>query len=96
MRKAIKDIGKKNMNLLTFISNEKNSYGKVIFDNKGNISEVIEQSELGKREHHQVCNSGIFSCDLDILKKLIPKINNKTNKKKEYYLTDIYISCRQG
>ena len=90
MRKALKNVTKKNINLLTFISDEKNSYGKVIFDNKRNVSEVIEQNELGKGEHHQVCNSGIFSCDLDILKKLIPKINNKTNKKKEYYLTDIF------
>ena len=90
MRKALKNVNKKNINLLTFISDEKNSYGKVIFDNKRNVSEVIEQNELRKGEHHQVCNSGIFSCDLDILKKLIPKINNKTNKKKEYYLTDIF------
>ncbi len=97
MRKAIKDIGKKNMNLLTFISDEKNSYGKVIFDNKGNVSEIIEQSELRKGEHHQVCNSGIFCCDIDILKKLIPKINNKTNKKKEYYLTDIFkLACQNN
>ena len=39
MRKAIKDIGKKNMNLLTFISDEKNSYGKVIFLSLIHISE---------------------------------------------------------
>ena len=90
MRKALKNVTKKNINLLTFISDDKNSYGKVIFDNKKNVLEVIEQKELVKGEHHQVCNSGIFSCDLDILKKLIPKINNKTNKKKEYYLTDIF------
>ena len=34
MRKVLKNITKKNINLLTFISDEKNSYGKVIFDNK--------------------------------------------------------------
>ena len=78
------------MSLLTFIKNEKNSYGKVILDQKGYVSSIIEQRELNNKEHHPICNSGVFSCDIDVLKNLISKINNKTNKKKEYYLTDIF------
>ena len=90
LKKVIKNVTKRRMSLLTFIKNEKNSYGKVILDQKGYVSSIIEQRELNNKEHHPICNSGVFSCDIDVLKNLISKINNKTNKKKEYYLTDIF------
>ena len=90
LKKVIKNVTKRRMSLLTFIKNEKNSYGKVILDQKGYVSSIIEQRELNNKEPHPICNSGVFSCDIDVLKNLISKINNKTNKKKEYYLTDIF------
>ena len=90
MKRAVNKVTKKNINLLTFVKDDQNSYGKVVFDKKGSVSRVIEQNELTKGEKYEICNSGIFACDIDVLKKLIPKIDNKTNKKKEYYLTDIF------
>ena len=89
LKKVIDLKSKRKINLLTFKKEESNSYGKVILDKQGYISEIIEQKELKKEIHHTLCNSGIFCCTVDVLNNLVPKINNK-NKKKEFYLTDIF------
>ena len=47
-------------------------------------------------DNFYLCNSGIFSIQTNLLKTLLPKISND-NKKKEYYLTDIFkLGSKQG
>ena len=89
LKNIIKLNNNKSINLLTFEKDDFNSYGKVFLDDEGFVSEIIEQKELSVNSQNILCNSGIFCCDIDIIKNLIPKIKNK-NKKKEYYLTDIF------
>ena len=77
------------VNLLCFNKEERNNYGKVILGTDGLISQVIEQKELKKNENYYLCNSGIFAIETKLLSSLLPKLNNN-NKKKEFYLTDIF------
>ena len=84
------------INVLCFNKEEKNNYGKVILGTDGLISEIIEQKELDRNDNFYLCNSGIFSIQTNLLKTLLPKISND-NKKKEYYLTDIFkLGSKQG
>ena len=85
----ISKIKKNEINVLCFNKEEKNNYGKVVLGSNGLISEIIEQKELRKNENYYLCNSGIFAIQSKLLKSLLPKIRNN-NKKKEFYLTDIF------
>ena len=87
--KKLVSIKKEEIKLLCFKKEEKNSYGKVILGTDGNVSEVIEQKELKKKDHFLLCNAGIFCLFTEDLKKHLPLISNK-NKKKEFYATDIF------
>ena len=87
--KKLVDINKDEIKLLCFNKEEKNSYGKVILGTNGNVSEVIEQKELKKKDHFFLCNAGIFCLSAKDLKKYLPLISNKNNKK-EFYATDIF------
>ena len=87
--KKLVSIKKEEIKLLCFKKEEKNSYGKVILGTDGNVSEVIEQKELKKKDHFLLCNAGIFCLFTKDLKKYLPLISNK-NKKKEFYATDIF------
>ena len=94
--KQISNIEDNCINVLCFNKEEKNNYGKVILGTNGLISEIIEQKELDRNDNFYLCNSGIFSIQTNLLKTLLPKISND-NKKKEYYLTDIFkLGSKQG
>lgn len=94
--KQISNIEENCINVLCFNKEEKNNYGKVILGTNGLISEIIEQKELDRNDNFYLCNSGIFSIQTNLLKTLLPKISND-NKKKEYYLTDIFkLGSKQG
>ncbi len=77
------------INVLCFNKEEKNNYGKVILGPDGYISEIVEQKELKKNENYYLCNSGVFAIRAKLLRSLLPKLR-KNNKKKEFYLTDIF------
>ena len=79
----------KEMKLLAFKKEEYNSYGKIILGSNSFVNEVIEQRELNSKDKYLLCNSGVFCGNAKIFSQLIPKINNN-NKKKEFYLTDIF------
>ena len=84
------------VNLLCFNKEERNNYGKVILGTDGLISQVVEQKELKKNENYYLCNSGVFAIETKLLGSLLPKLNNN-NKKKEFYLTDIFnLAFRKG
>ena len=87
--KKLVSIKKEEIKLLCFNKEEKNSYGKVILGTNGNVSEVVEQKELKKKNHFFLCNAGIFCLFAEDLKKYLPLISNKNNKK-EFYATDIF------
>ena len=64
-------------------------YGRIIYNEKGDFTSIIEQKDCSLEEKKiDIVNVGIYLFKSTILKKYIPMINNN-NIQKEYYLTDI-------
>ena len=95
LRKVINLKSPKEIKLLVFKKEEHNSYGKVILGTDGFVKEIIEQRELSLKDKYILCNSGVFCGNVKIFSKLLPKIKNN-NKKKEFYLTDIFKIASQN
>ncbi len=90
IEKSLNKLVKNNLDLCVISmkpENKKNSYGKLKFKENKLIG-IIEQSEIKKQDHKDICNSGIM---IFKTKRLIEnlKLVNNNNKKKEYFLTDL-------
>lgn len=87
---------KNSISVLTFISRNPSSYGRIKKDNKGNIISIVEESDANEEEKTiNEVNSGIYAFEKRALRLLNHiKINKK---KKEYYLTDIIeLASKEG
>ena len=90
IEKSLNKLVKNNLDLCVISmkpENKKNSYGKLKFKENKLIG-IIEQSEIKKQDHKDICNSGIM---IFKTKRLIEnlKLVNNNNRKKEYFLTDL-------
>lgn len=64
-------------------------YGRIVRHADGYVKRIVEQKDAGEEEQKiNEINSGVFAIRGDLLKSLLPKIDNN-NSQKEYYLTDI-------
>ena len=95
LRNVINLKSPKEIKLLAFKKEEYNSYGKIILGTDGFVSEIIEQRELSSKDRYILCNSGVFCGSAKVFSQLLPKIKNN-NKKKEFYLTDIFKIASQN
>ena len=89
LKKIIKSLNKGNDLVLTgFKKNNKNKYGKIIFDNFQKPSEILEYKDYKRNKVNSIfCNGGIMGIHSSCLKHL-----NKIKKNSisgEFYLTDI-------
>ncbi len=67
---------------------EKNNYGKIIFSNKNEPIEIIEQKDAEVRNiHSEFCNGGVMAIHSSIINKLNKIQENLISK--EFYLTDL-------
>lgn len=67
--------------------------GRILFGNKKNITEIIEEKDCNDEQRKiKFVNCGIYKFQVKHLLNLIPQIDNK-NKNNEYYLTDIVKLC---
>ncbi len=74
--------------------NEKNDFGRIVRQN-GKLLCITETKDASADVLKiKEVNTGIYLAKADVLKKLIPRIENK-NSKKEYYLTDIIALARE-
>ncbi len=89
LKKIIKSFKNGNELVLTgFKKNEKNKYGKIVFDNKTKPIEIIEYKDSKKiKVNSNFCNGGIMGIHSSCLKYL--KKIKKNHLSGEYYLTDI-------
>jgi bifunctional UDP-N-acetylglucosamine pyrophosphorylase/glucosamine-1-phosphate N-acetyltransferase len=79
---------KNNISILSFISQEPRSYGRIIRNQKGEVISIVEDQDATtiQKKVHEV-NSGVYAIESQALSLLK---NIQLNKlKKEYYLTDI-------
>ena len=95
LRNVINLKSPKEIKLLAFKKEEYNSYGKIILGTDGFVNEIIEQRELSSKDRYILCNSGVFCGSAKVFSQLLPKIKNN-NKKKEFYLTDIFKIASQN
>lgn len=64
-------------------------YGRLIRNAEGSVVAIREELDANVEERQITrCNSGIISASSDLLRTLLPRLNN-ANAKGEYYLTDI-------
>ena len=65
-------------------------YGRIIKNNKNQLIKIVEHKDASEKEKKiNEINSGIYIFNSEIIKNIIPKINNN-NAQNEYYLTDIF------
>ena len=70
--------------------NNPTGYGRIIRNNKNQLIKIVEHKDASSKEkENNEINSGIYIFNSEILKKIIPMINNN-NAQSEYYLTDIF------
>ena len=73
---------------LGFESQAKNTYGKLKTDSKELLLEIIESTENDYNPDLKLSNSGVLLGKTNSMSQLLPKLNNKNNKK-EFFLTDL-------
>lgn len=79
---------KNDLSILSFMSRDPRSYGRIIRDGKGKVLSIVEDKDatISQKQIKEV-NSGVYAMEFSIL-PLLKKI--KLNESKgEYYLTDI-------
>jgi bifunctional UDP-N-acetylglucosamine pyrophosphorylase/glucosamine-1-phosphate N-acetyltransferase len=80
---------KADMSLLTVEFENPTGYGRIIRDNKGKVTGIVEEKDCAPEQRKiKESNPGIYCYRSDFLKKALPKVRNN-NKQKEYYLTDL-------
>ncbi len=87
--KVIKAFDNKTKLVITgFKKIEKNNYGKIIFSNKNEPIEIIEQKDAEERNiHSEFCNGGVMAIHSSIINQLNKIQENLISK--EFYLTDL-------
>ena len=77
------------MSLLGFQTDYPSSYGRLVTDETGDVSEIVEAKEADESQRMiRLCNSGIMAVKKDDLFTMLDSVTN-TNATNEYYLTDI-------
>jgi bifunctional UDP-N-acetylglucosamine pyrophosphorylase/glucosamine-1-phosphate N-acetyltransferase len=75
--------------VLTQTVNDPRGYGRIIRNEKGQPSKIVEEKDANPNEKLvKEVNTGIFCVDTALLKKFLSTLNN-SNAKGEYYLTDL-------
>ncbi|MEC8550735.1 MAG: bifunctional UDP-N-acetylglucosamine diphosphorylase/glucosamine-1-phosphate N-acetyltransferase GlmU [Pseudomonadota bacterium] len=72
-----------------FEAADPSGYGRVVRDDKGNITGIVEDRDASSKQRTIcLCNGGIMAARTPLLFDLLASITND-NAKQEYYLTDI-------
>jgi bifunctional UDP-N-acetylglucosamine pyrophosphorylase / glucosamine-1-phosphate N-acetyltransferase len=75
--------------LLTAIYDEPAGYGRIIRDENGNVTAIVEDKDASETQREiKEINAGIYCFDIEELLSALDKIT-PNNKKGEYYLTDV-------
>lgn len=81
--------------VLTAILNDPSGYGRIIKDNRNNVTKIVEERDASHEEKTiKEINTGIYCVKSNFLFEAINQIDNN-NAQKEYYLTDIFQYARE-
>ncbi|WP_086236584.1 bifunctional UDP-N-acetylglucosamine diphosphorylase/glucosamine-1-phosphate N-acetyltransferase GlmU [Campylobacter porcelli] len=82
--------------IATFESKDPFGYGRVIKDGNQVVKIVEQKDATPAQKDINLCNAGAYCFNTDLLKSILPQINNQ-NASNEYYLTDaIEIAIKDG
>ena len=77
------------LSVLSMLLDEPGSYGRVVRDSGGEVSAIIEAKDATEQELTiREVNTGIYCASADLLRAVLPDIEN-ANAQGEYYLTDL-------
>jgi bifunctional UDP-N-acetylglucosamine pyrophosphorylase/glucosamine-1-phosphate N-acetyltransferase len=77
------------LSVLGMLLEQPGNYGRIIRDSQGAVSGIVEVKDASDQERDiQEVNSGIYCASVDLLRSVIPDIDN-ANAQGEYYLTDL-------
>lgn len=89
LERLIKTMPADGLNILTAEFNDPTGLGRIIRDNLGEVSAIVEDKDTSPAERQiKEINSGILVTTSKILRNYLPRLN-KNNAQGEYYLTDI-------
>lgn len=75
--------------ILTAVLANPHGYGRIVRNNSGLVSEIVEQSECSEEQKLiKEVNTGVVAFSNKALLNALPRLTNN-NKKGEYYLTDL-------
>ena len=75
--------------LLTAVYDDPSGYGRVIRDDAGHVSGIVEQKDASPQQRAITeCNGGVYVFDRAALSSALTKVDRR-NKQAEYYLTDV-------
>jgi bifunctional UDP-N-acetylglucosamine pyrophosphorylase/glucosamine-1-phosphate N-acetyltransferase len=89
IKELIGNAGKDGMGLLTVNLDDPTGYGRIIRDENGDVSSIVEEKDAtpGQRQILEA-NTGILAINGGLLKGWLSRLTNR-NAQGEYYLTDI-------
>ncbi len=77
------------MAVLGFTAHAPAGYGRLVMGDDGQLLAIREHRDASAEELAiDLCNSGIMAARADVLRELLPRVDND-NDQKEYYLTDL-------
>ncbi|MDR3037374.1 MAG: bifunctional UDP-N-acetylglucosamine diphosphorylase/glucosamine-1-phosphate N-acetyltransferase GlmU [Coriobacteriales bacterium] len=81
------------VSMLTHLLDDPTNYGRVIRDEAGNVTRIVEEKDATPHERAiKECNSAAYCFDLEVLLACLDKLDNN-NAQGEYYLTDVVGIC---
>ena len=96
--KAMTDMHTQNrasITVLTAILNDPSGYGRIVKDNRNNVTKIVEERDASDEEKKiKEINTGIYCAESNFLFEAVKQIDNN-NAQKEYYLTDIFQYARE-
>ncbi len=76
------------LTVLSMLLKEPGSYGRIVRNSSGEVAGIVEAKDATTKESDiREANTGIYCAHVELLRKVIPEINN-ANAQGEYYLTD--------
>lgn len=77
------------LSVLSMVLEQPRHYGRIIRNSQGGVSGIVEERDASEQQRNiREVNTGIYCANADLLRTLIPQINND-NAQGEYYLTDL-------